>query len=335
MRNSLLEVTPVIPRALARLPELAANLFFSWHRPTRTLFEDLDRELWKQASGNGRLMLRCLSQEALDTAARDAQYLARYAQVLEAFDSYVRAPPLRPDAPLIAYFFAEYGFHESLPIFSGGLGVLAGDHCKGASDERMNFVAVGLLYGQGFFTQSVDNDGVQYAQYREHDARDLPVEPLRDSNGWWLTVSVRITGRDIVARLWKAEVGRVAVYLLDTNCLENVAADRDITHRLYGGDESTRIRQEIMLGVGGLRAVRALGLAPAVWHLNEGHAAFLIVELLREHMARGLAFNTALEAVAAGWGFATHTPVAAGHDAFGHDLLVAHFGDFIRDLGVP
>jgi starch phosphorylase len=335
MRNPLLEVSPVVPRALARLPELAANLFFSWHRPTRALFEDLDRELWKQAGGNGRLMLRCMSQDALDSAARDAPYLARYAQVLEAFDTYVRSPAPRPDAPLVAYFCAEYAFHESFPIYSGGLGVLAGDHCKAASDEQMNFVAVGLLYGQGFFTQSVDNDGVQCASYREHDPRDLPVEPLRQANGVWLTVSVRISGRDVVARVWKAEVGRVPVYLLDTNCPENAAADRDITHRLYGGDQSNRIRQEIMLGVGGTRAVRALGLTPAVWHLNEGHAAFLIVELLREHMARGLAFNTALEAVAAGCVFTTHTPVAAGHDAFSHELLVANFGDFIREFGVP
>src|ERR1700680_4340141 len=167
MRNPLLEVTPVVPQALARLPELAANLFFSWHRPTRALFEDLDRELWKQAGGNGRLMLRCMRQGALDAASADVHYLARYAQVLEAFDAYLSAPAPHPDAPLIAYFCAEYGFHESFPIYSGGLGVLAGDHCKAASDERMNFVAVGLLYGQGYFTQSVDNDGVQFAQYRE------------------------------------------------------------------------------------------------------------------------------------------------------------------------
>jgi starch phosphorylase len=335
MRNPYLEVSPVIPRALTRLPELAANLFFSWHRPTRALFEDLDRELWKQTGGNGRLLLRCVSQNALDAASRDASYLGRYAQVLETFDAYVRAPPLSADAPLVAYFCAEYGFHESFPIYSGGLGVLAGDHCKAASDERMNFLGVGLLYGQGFFTQSVDNDGVQFAQYVEHDPRDLPVEPLRQENGVWLTVRVRITGRDVLARVWKAEVGRVAVYLLDTNCPENAAVDRDITHRLYGGDESTRIRQEIMLGVGGTRVVRALGLNPGVWHLNEGHAAFLIVELLREHMARGLAFEPALEAVAAGCVFTTHTPVAAGHDAFGHDLVTTHFGDFIRELGVP
>ena len=265
----------------------------------------------------------------------DREYLARYAQVLETFDAYLSAPAPQPDAPLIAYFCAEYGFHESFPIYSGGLGVLAGDYCKAASDERANFVAVGLLYGQGFFTQSVDNDGVQHAEYREHDPRDLPVEPVKQADGNWLTVSVRIAGRDVFARIWRAQVGRVPVYLLDTNCPQNAPDDRDITHRLYGGDESTRIRQEMILGIGGARALRALGLAPAVWHLNEGHAAFLILELLREHMARALPFEAALEAVAAGCVFTTHTPVAAGHDAFGHAHLLAHLGDFIRELGVP
>ncbi len=153
--------------------------------------------------------------------------------------------------------------------------------------------------------------------------------------GEWLKVAVRIAGRDVVARLWKAQVGRVPVYLLDTNCAENAPSDRDITHRLYGGDDSTRVRQEMIFGIGGVRALRALGVQPAVWHLNEGHAAFLILELLREHLAHGLPFNAALEAVAADCVFTTHTPVAAGHDAFGHDLIVAHFGDFVRELGVP
>ena len=335
MRNPLLEVTPVVPKALSRLPELAGNLFFSWHRPTRALFEDLDPELWKQTGGNPRLMLRCVSQAALDRAAADPTYLGRYTQVLHSFDAYLSASAPEVDTPLVAYFCAEYGFHESFPIYSGGLGVLAGDYCKAASDERMNFVAVGLLYGQGYFTQTVDNDGVQHAEYREHDPRDLPVEPVKREDGEWLRVTVRIAGRDVVARLWKAQAGRVPVYLLDTNCPENTPSDRDITHRLYGGDESTRIRQEMMLGIGGVRALRALGLRPAAWHLNEGHAAFLVLELLREHLATGLPFNAALEAVAAGCVFTTHTPVAAGHDAFGHDLVVAHFSDFFQELGVP
>ncbi|HYM42649.1 MAG TPA: alpha-glucan family phosphorylase [Steroidobacteraceae bacterium] len=335
MSNSLLEVTPVVPEDLSRLPELAGNLFFSWHRPIRALFEDLDPELWKQTGGNPRLMLRCVDQAALERCARDAGYLERYAKALETLDRYVHVRAPGADEPLTAYFCAEYGFHESFPIYSGGLGVLAADYCKAASDEHASFVAVGLLYEQGYFSQTVDNDGIQHAEYRERDPRDLPVEPARTAAGEWLTVTVRIAGRDVLARIWKAQAGRVPVYLLDTNCAANAPSDRDITHRLYGGDESTRVRQEMILGIGGVRALRALGLAPAVWHLNEGHAAFLIAELLREHLAAGLPFGAALEAVAAECVFTTHTPVAAGHDAFGHELIVDHFGDFIRELGVP
>jgi glycogen phosphorylase len=335
MRNPFLEVTPVVPQALSRLPELAANLFFSWHRPTRALFEDLDKGLFEQTGGNPRLLLRCIDQRALDRAAADPAYLGRYTEALQTFDAYLSAQAPGTAGPLIAYFCAEYGFHESFQIYSGGLGILAGDYCKAASDERINFVAVGLLYGQGYFTQTVDSDGVQHAEYREHDPRDLPVEPVRDPSGSWISVSVRIAGREVVARLWKAQVGRVSVYLLDTNCSENAPSDRDITHRLYGGDESTRIRQEMILGIGGMRALRRLGLAPAVFHLNEGHAAFLILELLREHMHFGLTLPAALEAVGAQCVFTTHTPVAAGHDAFGHELTVAHFSDFIKELGLP
>jgi glycogen phosphorylase len=336
MRNVLLEVTPVLPASLTRLPELAGNLFFSWHRPSRALFEDLDRELWKQTGGNPRLMLRCVSQEKLDRVAQDSVYLARYNQVLQTQDAYLSAAaPPAADAPLVAYFCAEYGFHESFQIYSGGLGVLAGDYCKSASDARANFIAVGLLYEQGYFTQTVDNDGNQLAEYRERDPRDLPVEPALKANGEWVQVTVRIAGRDVVARLWKAKVGRVPVYLLDTNCPQNAPSDRDITHRLYGGDESTRVRQEMILGIGGTRALRALGVAPAVWHLNEGHAAFLIPELLRERLADGLPFAAALEAVASDCVFTTHTPVAAGHDAFSHDLMISVFGDFVRELGIP
>jgi starch phosphorylase len=335
MRNPLLEVTPVLPKSLGRLPELTGNLFFSWHRPSRALFEDLDPELWKQTGGNPRLLLRCVEQSVLDRAAQDSVYLARYAQSLQTLDDYLSAAaPPTADAPQVAYFCAEYGFHESFQIYSGGLGVLAGDYCKAASDDRANFSAVGLLYEQGYFTQTVDNDGGQHAEYRERDPRDLPVEPARKPNGEWVQVIVRIAGREVRARLWKAQVGRVPVYLLDTNCPENAPSDRDITHRLYGGDESTRIRQEMILGIGGTRALRALGVAPAVWHLNEGHAAFLILELLRERLGDGLPFNAALEAVASDCVFTTHTPVAAGHDAFSHDLILSHFADFIRELGI-
>src|ERR1700761_381548 len=217
MRNSLLEVTPVIPAALRRLPELSSNLFFSWHRPTRALFEDLDRELWKQTRGNPGLMLRCVSQATLDQVSRDPVYVARYNQALQTLDTYLSATASSSE-PLVAYFCAEYGFHESFQIYSGGLGVLAGDYCKSASDARANFLAVGLLYEQGYFTQTVDNDGNQHAQYRERDPRDLPVEPARKADGDWVQVTVKIAGRDVVSRLWKAQVGRVPVCLLDPNC---------------------------------------------------------------------------------------------------------------------
>jgi starch phosphorylase len=329
-----IEIPPDIPAALHRLPELAANLFFSWDRPTRALFEALDGDLWRQVRGNPKLMLRCVSQQALDRAAADESYLARYRAVLGAFDAYLQAPALE-NTPLVAYFCAEYGFNQSLPMYSGGLGVLAGDHCKAASDERLNFIAVGLLYGQGYFNQTVDADGAQHASYLELDPRDLPIEPARGAQGDWLAVRLPIAGRVVHARLWIARVGRIRVVLLDTNMPENSPADRDITHRLYGGDEAARLRQEMVLGIGGVRALRAMGLAPAVWHMNEGHAAFLTLELLREQRERGLDTAAALEAVAAQCAFTTHTPVAAGHDAFGHDLLLAHIGDYLQEIGVP
>src|SRR6201997_931619 len=209
MRNPLLEIPPTIPGSLGRLPELAANLFFSWHRPIRALFEDLDPELWKQTKGNLRLMLRCLNQETLEQQGAHEAYLARYHLALQTLDGYLRLAA--GEGTLVAYFCAEYGFHESFPIYSGGLGVLAGDYCKAASDDRANFVAVGLLYGQGYFTQSVDNDGVQHAEYRERLPRDLPVEPARRPNGDWAKVVVRIAGREVHSRIWKAQVGHIPV----------------------------------------------------------------------------------------------------------------------------
>ena len=330
----ILEVTSPIPATLSRLPELAANLFFSWHRPARALFQDLDPELWLQVDCNPRLMLRCLDQTRLDSAASDSIYVERYRQVVDYLDNYVKAPS-RDDQPLIAYFCAEYGFHESFPIYSGGLGILAGDYCKAASDERMNFIAVGLLYRQGYFTQHVDGEGVQHAEYADSDARDLPVEPVNTAAGERLKIKVLIGEREVTARVWRAQVGRVSVYLLDTNDSENTSEDRDITHRLYGGGESARIRQEMILGIGGVRALRALGLAPAVWHINEGHAAFLILELLREGLARGLDFDAAVEAAAPQCVFTTHTPVAAGHDVFSDELFNSCFNGYLRESLLP
>ena len=331
----LIEIAPLIPAAIDRLPELAGNLSYSWHRPTRALFEDLDAALWQQTGGNPRLMLRCVDQKVLDAASRDEVYLQRYHEAVANYDSYQAQPLAHDDEPLIAYFCAEYGFHEGFPIYSGGLGILAADHCKSASDECLNFIAVGLLYRQGYFTQSVDSDGVQNPEYRDTDPRDLPVEPVHGADGLWLKVAVPIGKREVQARVWRAQVGRVSVYLLDTNVAENSDADRDITFRLYGGDDGVRIRQEMVLGIGGARALRALGLAPSVWHINEGHAAFLILEQLREQLAAGRSFEAGLEAVAAQCVFTTHTPVAAGHDAFHDGLFVEHFEGLATAMKQP
>ncbi|MBA3562845.1 MAG: alpha-glucan family phosphorylase [Gammaproteobacteria bacterium] len=335
-----IEVHPVLPEALARLPELAGNLWYAWHRPTRALFFLLDAELWKRTRHNPRVFLKSVPQHKLDTAAADASYLQRYHAALAAFDHYLGQAsrsyhgPAFADDDLIAYFCAEYGWHESFPNYSGGLGVLAGDHCKTASDLALPFVAVGLLYRQGYFSQTIDRDGNQVAHYRDRNPDDLPVTLVLDSEGRELCVTCKFPGRDVQLRIWRAQVGRVPVYLLDSNLNTNTPDDREITHNLYGEGEELRVQQEICLGIGGVRALRALGLAPTVWHMNEGHAAFLVLERLREEVTNGLAFEAALEAVAGDVVFTTHTPVAAGHDAFDNALVKSYFHDFATRLGI-
>ncbi len=335
-----LEVNPTLPAALRRLPELAANLRFSWHRPTRRLFEMLDESLWNSIGGNPRLFLRCIDQASLDRAGSDDNFLDQYHKVLRGFDAYQRearhntpGTDLEP-GDLVAYFCAEYGFHESFPNYSGGLGVLAGDHCKTASDLGLEFVAVGLLYRQGYFHQMLDGDGNQVPEYRESSSDDLAVALALGGDGEPVKVRVRLAAREVVAQVWRATVGRVNVYLLDTNVAENSEADRAITHKLYGGDREMRLQQEMILGIGGIKALRALGLAPTVWHMNEGHAAFLAIELLAELVSRGLGYRAAREAVAASVVFTTHTPVAAGHDAFPAELVLRYFEDYVLRLGV-
>ncbi len=332
--NFPLEVNPALPAALERLADLAVNLRFSWSRRTRALFSSLDPRLWHEVGGNPRLFLRCVDQEKLELAAADAAYLENYRKVLSGFDTYMGGNGHDDGGQQVAYFCAEYGFHESFQIYSGGLGVLAGDHCKTASDLGLDFIAVGLLYTQGYFTQTIDKDGSQVAHYRDHARADLPVEPARDGQGREVRIVCRVAGRDVHAYVWRASVGRVSVFLLDTNLPENQPADREITHKLYGGDSSVRIQQEIVLGIGGVKALRAMGIDPAVWHMNEGHAAFLTLELIRELMAAHpeMDFATAREAVAARCVFTTHTPVAAGHDVFSHELVLDHLGETIAAL---
>jgi glycogen phosphorylase len=337
-----LEHAPRIPEPLKRLEELAGNLMYSWERRVRALFWRLDEPLWNACSNNPRIFLRRVAQKKLDDAAVDPDFLQEYHAALAAYDIYMsaaggprRADDLDPATDLVAYFCAEYGLHESLPIYSGGLGILAGDHCKAASDLRVPLVAVGLLYQQGYFTQQIDGAGNQHALYLPVTPEDLPVTPARGADGAELRVGVPIGSHTVQVRVWLAQVGHIRLVLLDTELPENPPELRGLTHQLYGGGPELRIRQEVVLGIGGVRALRALGLAPTVWHVNEGHPALLLLERIREQVEQGLEFDAALECVAAATVFTTHTPVPAGHDRFPHALVHAVLGPYLKGLGAP
>jgi len=335
-----LHVQPRLPERIQRLNDLAANLWFSWHRPTRNLFEILDRDLWWRTGRNPRVFLRCVDQSVLEMAAANDTFLGAYRRALAEYDAYLEQlnPGYRPAGlgagDLVAYFCAEFGYHESFPIYSGGLGILAGDHCKTASDLGLPFVAVGLLYRQGYFNQRIDEHGQQIAEYSYIQAEDAPVQPALDPSGREIVVSCDLAGRRVAVKAWRADVGRIPVLLLDTDLASNEPPDRQITRQLYGGDSQTRLQQEIILGIAGVRALRAAGFAPRVWHINEGHAAFQIVERVRELVATGVEFAAALEAVAACTVFTTHTPVSAGHDVFDRGQILDYFRQLVADLGV-
>ena len=333
-----LEVNPRLPSRLARLDELANNLWYSWDRPTRALFARLSNKLWGPVGHSPKAFLKRIDQHRLDEAAEDPIFLGALARVLSAYDTYHTAPakehgPQLPEGGLVAYFCAEFGFHESLPIYSGGLGILAGDHCKTASDLNLSFIGVGLLYRQGYFLQTIDGEGRQNAEYTDADFEDLPIAPVLKADASELKISLPMPGRELFAKVWKTRVGHVTLYLLDTDLEENSPHDRDIAHRLYGGDRTTRIEQEILLGVGGVKALAAMNIRPTVWHINEGHAAFLIIERMRQLIGQGLDFASAIEAVACNTVFTTHTVVPAGHDHFAEEMIRRYFDQACRDMG--
>ena len=335
-----LQVSPTLPPALHRLGELAQNFWFSWTPSMGQLFRRLDGALWRQVDGNPVLFLKCVGQSLLESAVDDPVFLNEYHAVLAAFDEYLGrvtqthiVEGLGPN-DLVAYFCAEYGFHESFPIYSGGLGVLAGDHCKTASDMCLPFVAVGLLYRQGYFNQRIDRNGQQIPDYPHIEPGHTPITTVRTPTGEELKVMCPFPERTVAVRVWEAAVGRVTVLLLDTDVEENRVEDRRITYQLYGGDRELRLQQEAVLGVGGVRALRALGLKPSVWHINEGHAAFSVLERLRELTASGMSFAAALESVAAATVFTTHTPVSAGHDVFLPERVANHFQSYAAELGI-
>lgn len=334
----VLEVNPNLPHRLQRMDELANNLWYSWDRPTRALFARLHPQLWDAIGHSPKAMLKRIDEKRLVDAAEDPVFLSAFNRVLSAFDTYKWEPVRRNGSEwlqqndLVAYFCAEFGFHESLPIYSGGLGILAGDHCKAASDMRLPFIGVGLLYRQGYFRQTIDGEGNQDPEYIDSDFDDLPISPVLTAEGAELHVQVPMPGRDVDVKVWQVHVGHVTIYLLGTDLESNSEHDRDIAHRLYGGDRGTRIEQEIVLGVGGVRALAAMGHKPTVWHINEGHAAFLMLERIRELMGQGLDFSAALEAVAVNVVFTTHTAVPAGHDHFNEGMLLSYFDSYCKDL---
>ncbi|MCX6629040.1 MAG: alpha-glucan family phosphorylase [Candidatus Solibacter sp.] len=321
---------------MSRLTELAYNILWSWEPIIRSVFRRLDPAMWRDCGYNPVLMLGRVPQATLQRASADPRYLALYRSACAAYDARVRKGPAPADGKLIAYFSAEYGLTECLPVYSGGLGILSGDHLKSSSDQDYPLIGLGLLYQQGYFRQLLNPDGWQQERYPINDFYTLPLETVKDTAGQDLKVSVRLPTGDVFIQIWKLGVGRITLFLLDTNIPENVLPqDRDITDSLYGGDIDTRIRQELVLGIGGMRALQAMGLKPTVFHMNEGHSAFLALEQIRLHMRDDkLSFEEALEAARASNVFTTHTPVPAGIDLFDPGTMYHYFSGYCAEVGV-
>ncbi len=330
-----------LPAPRIPLERLAWNYWWSWAADGESVFRDLDSEIWEECEHNPRQLLAKASSFRLAEAATDPIYMERVRRLDESFQSYLASQPrlqldrITKEHP-VAYFCAEFGVHTSLPLYSGGLGILAGDHLKSASDLGLPLIAVGLLYRYGYFRQRLRNDGWQEEQYRETFPNDLPIHLIKNDDGTPLRIEVLIRGRNVLAQVWRADVGRVALYLLDTNIPENAETDRWVTGHLYGGDRETRIVQEMLLGIGGVRLLRKLGVSPHVFHLNEGHSAFLTLELAREIVqSEQQPFTAAIERVKQQCVFTTHTPVAAGNDEFDAALVTRAFGpDYLEELGL-
>lgn len=334
-------VLPSIPERLKPLQTLANNLWWCWNADAVTLFRRINPDLFEALDHSPIRLLTTLEQKRFDELLTDDGFLAHMDRVAETLDHYLKAPTWFSETyqtesnARIAYFSAEFGMHESVPIYSGGLGVLAGDHLKSASDLGLPLVGVSLMYREGYFRQYLNVDGWQQERYPENDFFTLPLIPELGPDGQPIIVSAPLPGREVQLRIWRIQVGRVPLYLLDANIPQNRPEDRQITAQLYGGDSHTRIQQEIILGIGGIRALRAIGQTPTICHMNEGHAAFVSLERIRVMMEEEqVPFAVAAEAVKAGTCFTTHTPVPAGNDAFAPAMIEEYFGDYIHKLGI-
>lgn len=331
---------PPLPDRIHRLHELSLDVWWSWTPAARQVFRRLDYALWRHSAHNPVRMLMAIDAAKLAQAAHDPIFLDSYDRAVAALDE-MRAgqrtwwlqhgPAL--DGKVIAYFSAEFALHQSLPIYAGGLGVLAGDHCKQASDLGVPLVGIGFMYPQGYFHQRISNDGWQEERYEHLNWTDAPIGTALTREGKPALTVVPLGDRTVRVAVWRVRVGRVRLFLLDTDLEENAPWDRELSARLYGGDRETRLQQEIILGVGGVRVLRSLGLEPAVWHLNEGHAAFVALQRIREGLEKGESFDSALEEVRRSTVFTTHTPVPAGHDAFPFHLVEKHLAGCWGEIG--
>lgn len=340
---AIVSVVPNLPEPLKRLQELAYNLRWSWNHDAVGLFRRLDRDLWEATGHNPIAMLGSISQERLQTAYNDLAFMAHYNRVMSDFDAYMSDENTwynkhyqHLGKPVYAYFSMEFGITECLQNYSGGLGILSGDHLKSASDLGLPLIGIGLLYQEGYFRQYLNADGLQQESYPINDYSNLPVTLQRKADGTPIKISVTLPGRELYAQIWKVQVGRISLYLLDSNIPENSRQeDRDLTGRLYGGDKRTRIRQEVLMGIGGIRALEALGLHPDICHMNEGHSAFLALERIRLFMNHAnIGFEQARDILASSNIFTTHTPVPAGLERFGYDLIDEHFSNYWGLLGL-
>jgi len=334
-------VLPALPDSLKDIEVIAGNMYWSWNNDFVELFKRIDSNLWRACGHNPVKLLGKVSQRRLEELAENKGFLCELQRATEKLKLYLEGPTWfekvcsKYTKPIIAYFSAEFGIHECLPIYAGGLGVLAGDHLKSASDLGVPLVGVGLLYQKGYFRQYLNVDGWQQELYAENDFYNMPVELVRKESGRPLTISVEYPGRCVRAQIWCVSIGRVKLYLLDTNIAANSSTDRLITASLYGGDREMRIRQEIMLGIGGLRTLAAMDIAPTVCHMNEGHAAFMALERIRHlRNSQNMTFGEALEATKSGNVFTMHTPVKAGLDEFPVELMDKYFGSYFPNLGI-
>ncbi len=334
-------VLPALPESLAPLETLAKNLYWSWNPQFIELFKRIDPALWAACGHNPVKLLGNVAQPRLEALSQNESFLNELHRISESLGSYLNTPTWfqkvcgNPSDVVIAYFSAEFGLHECLPIYAGGLGILAGDHLKSASDLGIPIIGVGLMYQKGYFRQRLNIDGWQQEEYTENDLFNMPAELVRKESGRPLTISVDYPGRTVQAQVWSISVGRLKLYLLDANIPANSPGDRLITSSLYGGDRELRMRQEILLGIGGLKTLMAMDINPTVCHMNEGHAAFMALERIRQlRSTTNMTFEEAVEATRSGNVFTTHTIVKAGLDEFEVDLMDKYFGGYFPHLGI-